>query len=174
MLFDLENSNENIISLYSDNSKNAKLFIQNIFNKLCTLSYYFEIEKEVIDEKLYNRILNIINSNFKYIFFDDILSYLTNKQVECLMNKAHEKDIKVLFYTTEMEYSLFSSYMIIIKEGLIAIEGKTKSVLKEEKLLKKLGYNIPFIAELSNYLKYYDLVSDIFLNEKELVEKLWN
>ena len=38
------------------------------------------------------------------------------------------------------------------------MEGNTKDILKEEKIIKKLGFSMPFIIELSNGLKYYNIV----------------
>ena len=53
------------------------------------------------------------------------------------------------------------------------MEGKSKLVLQEEKILKKLGFNLPFIVELSNSLKYYQLVDKTYFDSLELVEDLW-
>ena len=44
---------------------------------------------------------------------------------------------------------------------------------KEERLLKKLGLDLPFMVDLSNKLGYYGLVSDTMLNMNEMVNHLW-
>ena len=53
------------------------------------------------------------------------------------------------------------------------MEGKKELVLLEEKILKKLGFNLPFVVELSNGLKYYGLVNKVYFNMEELVDVLW-
>ena len=53
------------------------------------------------------------------------------------------------------------------------VEGPVVSVLKEEKILKNLGFSLPFIYDLSLQLNYYGLIDSIYLDEKVLVDKLW-
>ena len=55
----------------------------------------------------------------------------------------------------------------------ILMEGSTISVLKEEKILRRLGFSLPFFVDLSLNLQSYDLIHDIFLDRKELTEQLW-
>ena len=54
------------------------------------------------------------------------------------------------------------------------MEGYKEDILKEEKILKKLGFNLPFIVELSNGLKYYGLVNKLYYDNESLVSDLWN
>ena len=53
------------------------------------------------------------------------------------------------------------------------MEGKKELVLQEEKILKKLGFNLPFIVELSNGLKLYKVIDKVYFNNEELVGELW-
>ena len=53
------------------------------------------------------------------------------------------------------------------------MEGNYKEILKEEKILKKLGFNLPFILELSLGLKYYNLTNDLYYDNESLVNYLW-
>ena len=53
------------------------------------------------------------------------------------------------------------------------MEGTKEQVLNEEKILKKLGFNLPFIIELSKGLKLYGLIDKIYFNNEELVSALW-
>lgn len=73
----------------------------------------------------------------------------------------------------EIEETLWLDYLIVIHEEKVIMEGKSKLVLQEEKILKKLGFNLPFIVELSNSLKYYQLVDKTYFDSLELVEDLW-
>ena len=53
------------------------------------------------------------------------------------------------------------------------IEGNTQAVLEEERIIKKLGFNLPFIVELSSGLKYYNIVDKIYYDLESLVNYLW-
>ena len=63
--------------------------------------------------------------------------------------------------------------MIILNGGNVAIEGKTMQVLKEEKLLKRLGIGLPFYIDVSLQLNLYNLIDKIYLNKEELADALW-
>ena len=55
----------------------------------------------------------------------------------------------------------------------LVCDGKTLSVLNEEKLLKRLGIGLPFIIELNKYLMDYGLINKYYLNYKKLVSAVW-
>ena len=80
---------------------------------------------------------------------------------------------RIINYTTQIEETLLLDYLVITHENTIIMEGAKELVLKEEKILKKLGFNLPFIVELSSGLKYYGLINKIYFNSKELVDELW-
>ena len=50
--------------------------------------------------------------------------------------------------------------------------GETKKVLKD-KILKDLKLPMPFIIEINEYLKYYELVDKDFETINECVGALW-
>jgi len=47
------------------------------------------------------------------------------------------------------------------------------SVLNEEKLMKRLGYSLPFVIQLNKYLKDYELIRDYNLSYESLVKSIW-
>ena len=55
----------------------------------------------------------------------------------------------------------------------MAIEGKTLSVLKEEKLIRRLGFNLPFYVDLSIQLGLYGVVDGMYLNKEDMVSAIW-
>ena len=55
----------------------------------------------------------------------------------------------------------------------LACDGKTLSVLNEEKLLKTLGLGMPFIVELNKYLMDYGMIDKYNLTNEKLVGALW-
>ena len=62
---------------------------------------------------------------------------------------------------------------MVLKNQRIAMEGKTASVLKEEKMLKTLGYSLPFYVNMSIQLGYYGLLNQICYSKEELESALW-
>ena len=62
---------------------------------------------------------------------------------------------------------------LCLYNGISAIDGKTLDVLKNEKVLKRLGLSLPFYVDLSIQLKLYGLVNKIYLNKEMLVRNLW-
>ncbi len=125
---------------------------------------------------------NIITTEFTY---DDLLKYskvifynvLNNKreeEIKDLFNYLKEHHIAFINVTNNEEQVLLTDYLIIYGKEKILIEGPTLEVLKQEKLLKRLGIALPFMVELSLLLQDYGLIKDIYLDYKSLEDALWN
>lgn len=147
-------------------------FDQNKVMHLLGLTKYLEATD--IQNKVLANILDLIESGRKNLIFDELLMFIDNDVKKALMNFLESNNTKFINITSDMEETLFSDYLIVVYNGNVAIEGKTLNVLKEEKILNRLGYNLPFLVDLSLQLKYYGLVDRIYLNQSELVDKLWN
>ena len=63
--------------------------------------------------------------------------------------------------------------IIIIEDNFLVCDGKTLSVLNEEKLLKRLGIGLPFIIELNKYFMDYGISNKYYLSNDKLVGALW-
>ena len=61
----------------------------------------------------------------------------------------------------------------VIYDKKLVCEGKTLSVLNEEKLLKRLGISLPFIIDLNKYFMDYSLINKYYLTNEKLVNALW-
>lgn len=118
-------------------------------------------------------ILKSLCSEKEVIVFYDILNYIDNKIKDKLMKELIKQDKIIINYTTEIEETLYLDYLIIVHENKVIMEGQTKEVLNEEKIIKKLGFNMPLITELSSGLKYYGVVNKKYYDIESLVEDLW-
>ena len=118
-------------------------------------------------------ILKSLCSDKEVIVFYDILNYIDNKMKGKLMKELIKQDKIIINYTTEIEETLYLDYLIIVHENKVIMEGQTKEVLNEEKIIKKLGFNMPLITELSSGLKYYGVVNKKYYDIESLVEDLW-
>jgi len=124
-------------------------------------------------EELKISILGNLTSSKKVFVFLNILTYLDSKFKDKLILFLKRAGKTIINYTTDIEEALNFEYLVVIHNNEVIIEGNTKLVLKEEKILKKLGFNLPFIVELSSGLKYYGLVDKIYYDNESLVDDLW-
>ena len=111
--------------------------------------------------------------NPKTIFIDNLYSFLDNETINIFTTYFAENKITIVLVSTNIEEALNYKYMIVMDHGIVAIEGKTEQVLREEKILKRLGIGLPFYVDLSIQLKYYNLIDKIYLSKEELTKKLW-
>lgn len=118
-------------------------------------------------------ILKSLCSEKEVIVFYDILNYIDNELKDKLIKELIKQDKTIINYTTEIEETLYLDYLIIVHENKVIMEGQTKEVLNEEKIIKKLGFNMPLITELSSGLKYYSVVNKKYYDIESLVEDLW-
>ena len=124
-------------------------------------------------DELKLKILSCLNSNNKIFVFMNVLTYLDSDFKEKVIRYLKLGNKRIINYTTDIEETLLLDYIVVIHENKIIMEGKKELVLQEEKILKKLGFHLPFVVELSNSLKYYGLITKTYFNNKELVNDLW-
>ncbi|MBE6156704.1 MAG: hypothetical protein E7161_03050 [Firmicutes bacterium] len=123
----------------------------------------------------------VIENNFSYdellqkkkVLFFNILNNLSDEKLHKLFEYLKDNNILFINITNDIELSLYTDYLMVYDDSKILIEGQTLEVLKNEKLLKRIGLNLPFMVELSFLLKDYDLINEIHLNKESLVDELW-
>lgn len=135
---------------------------------------YLKNKKDLtkIDE-LKISILSSILENKKTIVFFNVLTYLDNDFKRLVIDYLRRKNKRIINYTSEIEETLLLDYLVVIYDNKIIMEGKKEAVLKEEKILKKIGFHVPCIVDLSNSLVYYDLLDKIYYDNESLVDSLW-
>lgn len=101
-----------------------------------------------------------LDYNDKLLVFDILKEYTKNGGI-------------VINFTTDIEEALFGDKIIIINDKKVVCEGKTMSVLNEEKLLKRFGIGLPFMIELSKYLMDYGMIDKYYLTNEKLVGAIW-
>ncbi len=143
-----------------------------------------------IDQKLLNNFLDytIIDDKINYadltemiylfpsktIVFNDCLRQFTNKEKDQIWQLLKKRQVNYVNITSNMEEVIKSDYLYVFYDDKLAMEGPTLDLLKEEKLLKRLGFGLPFTVDLSMQLKLYGLLSDTETDLEMLVNKLWN
>jgi len=141
----------------------------------------------IISTNLNRNILNkysdyqIIDSSFEYVellkykkvIFFNVLSNLNEIDLKKLYDYLKLNNIYFINVTNNIEEILYTDNLIIYDKDKILAEGNTIELLKNEKLIKRLGLNLPFIVELSILLKDYNLTDKLYLNKESLVGDLW-
>ncbi len=134
------------------------------------------ILKSFSDYTVFNNSLDIkkIKELDKIVLFNS-LHLLSRNNIDKLIEYLKESKKDFIIITNNIEEVMYTDYLIVIDGSeSILIEGKTKLVLEESKLLKRLGFDLPFYFEMSNLLMDYGLIDNIYDNKDDLVGALWN
>lgn len=122
------------------------------------------------------KILSSLIYEPKILILDNILSemdYNERLRVISLLKEYVKNGNVVLNFTSEIEESLIGDRIIILGDNKVIADGSTMSILKEEKLMKKLGFGLPFIIELNKYLIDYGIISNYESDMERLVNSIW-
>lgn len=161
--------------------ENINMDPKEINKRISDINTYFGINK-ILNKSLDNLsmndrvlvlILSYAISTPTYLAIDDLLVYLDKRTKLLLLNYLNSKNIYLINVTSDMEDALYTDYILCLYNGISAIDGRTLDVLKNEKLLKRLGFALPFYVDLSLQLKSYGLVNRIYLNKEMLVQNIW-
>ena len=99
---------------------------------------------------------------YKKIIFFNVFNELSEDKIREIYSYLDSHNILYINVTNNIEEVLFTDYLIVYDKEKILIEGTTLEVLKNEKLLKRIGLSLPFMVELSLYLKDYNLIDKIY------------
>lgn len=178
-------NNDFITELVKDELKysleNMNVAPAEINKKISEINDYFGINKLLnkkikdlsLNDRTLVRILSYALIEPTYIALDDLLIDLNTRTKILLLNYLNTKNIVLLNVTTNMEDILYTDYVICLYDGISAIDGKTLDVLKNEKILKRLGLSLPFMLDLSIQLELYGLLNKTYLNKEAMVKDLW-
>lgn len=122
---------------------------------------------------IYLKVIVSLLNNDGIIVFDDVLSYLEENKKRIVIDYLKKNDITFINITSDTEEILLADYLIVLTNSGVAIEGKTNTVLNEDKLLRRLGFSLPFLFDISLKLKSYDISNKIYSNIDGLVNELW-
>ncbi len=111
------------------------------------------------------------------LILDESTSMLDPKgktEVNALVKKIRqEKKMTVLSITHDIEESSKADRIILLNKGRIEAIGSPKEILSDANKLEELGLEAPFSFQLSKQLQNIGIDVSLYIDEKELVEELW-
>lgn len=140
---------------------------ENFINKLGSIP----VVKDLEFNKLVERLEFFPN---KQVIFNETLYGLKLDEKMEIFKLLKKQNISYVNVTSNVEDALYSDYIFVYDGNKLVLEGNRNEVLKEEKILKRLGYGLPFVVDLSIQLNYYDIFNKVYYDLDELVRALWN
>ena len=140
---------------------------ENFINKLGSIP----VVKDLEFNKLVERLEFFPN---KQVIFNETLYGLKLDEKMEIFKLLKKQNISYVNVTSNVEDALYSDYIFVYDGNKLVLEGNRNEVLKEEKTLKRLGYGLPFVVDLSIQLNYYDIFNKVYYDLDELVGALWN
>ena len=95
------------------------------------------------------------------------------KEVKRIISYCKQENITIINITSEMEYVLETDNLVVLYNKNVAMVGSTIECLKEEKLLRRLGFNLPFLVDLSIQLGYYGLINKVIIDDRKMIDAIW-
>ena len=184
-----ENSNQQFVcnTVYDELSfvlENLNYYQMDIDKKIEGVSGLLGIE-EILDREIVTlsvgeqqlvALASAIIHQPSILIIDDALLNLDNYYKEIILrtlNILRKKGLTILYFTSNSIDSIYGTDIVIINNGKIALNKPLTKALKEEKAFITSGVEMPFIADISLKLGYYNLVDKIYLDEKGLVNAIW-
>lgn len=93
--------------------------------------------------------------------------------LDVLKKYNEEKRVTIISLTHNLDEAIYSNRLIVLNKGIIVVDGDFKEVFKEERVMRKIGLEVPFCAELSQKLRIFNLIDDLELDLERLVSLLW-
>ena len=81
--------------------------------------------------------------------------------------------VEEVFSAGVLDALQYGDKIIVLNNGKVILNDDKEVVYKEEKKIKSVGLELPFMVDLSNKLGYYGLVDDTILSMNEMVNHLW-
>lgn len=125
------------------------------------------------NEKIKLSILRGMLINNGFLSFDNIFNYVNKEDKKEIFDYLKRNGIKYIIVSNDLNELFNTTKTYILNDGKIIAYGYSEKILLEEKLLKRLGFKLPFMIDLSLQLKTYKLINSIYYDKELLINKLW-
>ena len=153
---------------------------EEISAKVVQVTHYFKIENLIdykieyltVEERALIKILSFLIINPLVIGIDNIMSYLSLEKVKLIIDYIKENKLTLIYSSTNPEHLIYADEIKVINKFKLVKSGKPEDIFKD-KVIKDLKLAIPFLTEINEYLKYYELTDKDFSSINECVGALW-
>lgn len=155
--------------------------IENIlehYAKLFNISHLLNKDPNCLgcSDKVKIKIVSALVCEPKVLMLDEVLcelDYVDRLVVLKNLSDFVNNENVIFNFTNNVNECLYGNEVVILDDTKILLSGKTINVLNEDKLMKKLGFGLPFIVEVNKYLMDYGIVHDYYLDLESLVDNIW-
>lgn len=93
--------------------------------------------------------------------------------LKILSDYNKKKRVTIISFTHNLEEAIYSDRLVILNHGKIVVDGSFPEVFDEERVMRKIGLEVPFTIELSQKLRVYNVIDNLELDIERLVSKIW-
>ena len=155
---------------YNDLTDDLKLLVDKLRVREL-YSYNFNTLSNGSKQVLY--LIDVLNSDYDTIIIHNGISMVSPFKKEIILKYLKKQHKTIIELTSNKEDLIYSKHLTLIKDSEIIYQGLTIKVLESEKKFKQAGFELPFMAQLSLKLKYYNLIDKPVLNMNTMVDDIW-
>ncbi len=154
-----------------DSSKNYCILSNNITDSLVNKIEGINVIGDLSFDELWEK-LEFFPS--KQVIFKETWYNLREIEIKKIIELLDKQNIKYINVTSNVEEAIYADYIMVYDNNLLVLEGTKDAVLREEKTLKRLGFGLPFVVDLSIQLNYYDIFDKVYYDMDAMVSDIWN
>lgn len=112
----------------------------------------------------------------KILLIDESISMIDEiekNEILEILSKLNKEGMTIINIAHDLRETYYSDRLIVINDGKIMLDGLPLKVMEYDKILNRLGINLPFEIELSIKLKLYGIIDEIIPNIEMLVNTIW-
>ena len=112
----------------------------------------------------------------KILILDESLSMIDEEERSNILNvldKKHKEGLTIISVIHDLRESFLADRLIILNKGEVMLDGKPLKVMEYDKILNRLGIELPIEIELSIKLKLYGLLDELIPDVEKMVDTLW-
>lgn len=128
-------------------------------------------------DKIKSLIFVTLIGNTDFLIIDEIIDMLNSKDKYVLYKliKKYQKNCKktIFIISNNADGIIYAKRILLLDKGIILFDGAIKDIEKKESVFTDLSVKLPFEIDLSLKLKLYDLIEDIYIDEKRMIKDIW-
>ena len=139
------------------------------------LHKYIDVKTKDLPNDIKNliKILRFLIIDPAFIAIDGLFGGIQEENKIKIIEYLKESKITLLNVVSNLNDTLYGNKIFVLDNFALVLEGSTKSILKTDTMLKKLGYDLPDEVELSIELMNYGVLNKIYIDKEKLVNTLW-